>query len=851
MNRTMRKDVLRSIKSGLGRFLSISFIVAIGCGLFAGVRSSGDEMRATADRYFDDAVLADAQIYSPIGFYSDDPDLFLDIDGVDRFMPGCAVTVESVYGNETRIVRVQSLSAGKEYDLINLPQPVTGRLPERPDECVVERRAIEDGSYSVGDTVHVRIERQSYESMFLREETFRIVGSIDSPSYLSFSWSAISIGSKEPRYNIFTTADAFHTDRYTHLYFTFTGSADEYCYSPEYDEIIEKGLKKIRFAAEGWLTDRYLAFTGQQKGSDSGQEEGSQDTVPENLIREFFESGAKPYYILTRDDVQGYTLFHNDTQRVDGLAEVFPGFFFLVSALVCLTTMTRMVDEERTRIGVLKALGYKTGSIAMKYVIYAAAAAISGSISGVIIGFQVFPRVIFRPYLIMYRLPPIEPVFRLEHAWLTVLIAVTSIVASAVFAILMTMITKPAELMRPKPPLTGRSFAFERIGLIWKRLSFIHKVTIRNLLRYGKRFVMTALGVAGCTALILTGFGLKDAVNDIVDKQFDEILTHDLRVYLSSPTRDAEEDPAILLLRKTEGVTDICPVSALPVTIENATGDEQGASLIIPADKTLFEEYYCLRERQSRKQIRIPDDGVVISEKAAVLLGLYRGDTVRFAVEGHREFEAVITGIAENYIDHYVYLSPSLAREKLGESFDFNVVLIQTNRTDVAGLEESASEILEKPEFSVVVNYSGVKAQMHEIFRNLDSVIYVLTGSAFALAAIVLYNLTNINVRERIREIATLKVLGFFDPEVSAYVFRENAALTVIGAGIGLLLGILMHSSVIRTAEVDMIMFGREIRPASFLLAFFVTCGFSLLIHGIMHFFLKRIKMVESLKSVE
>jgi putative ABC transport system permease protein len=405
--------------------------------------------------------------------------------------------------------------------------------------------------------------------------------------------------------------------------------------------------------------------------------------------------------------------------------------------------------------------------------------------------------------------------------------------------------------MRPKPPILGRTFAFERIDFLWRRLSFIHKVTVRNLLRYGKRFVMTALGIAGCTALILTGFGLKDAVNDIVDKQFDEILTHEMRVYLDEPTTDAKDNPAIRLLSGMDGITCICPVSAQPVTIQNADGEKLGASFIVPSDTEIFEDFYHLRERDGGAMIRIPDDGVVLSEKAAILLDLKKGDTALFITGSGSEIKAKIAGIAENYIEHYVYISPSFAKEAISEQLEYNVVLTRTDRADGAAREDLAAEILEKREFAAVVNYSGIKAQTHEIFKNLDSVIYVLTGSAFALAAIVLYNLTNINVKERIREIATLKVLGFYDPEVSAYVFRENAALTVIGAGLGLLLGIFMHSSVIRTAEVDMIMFGREIRPISFILAFSVTCGFSIIIHGIMHFYLKRIRMVESMKSVE
>lgn len=843
MKRTMRKGIVRAITGSMGRFLSIFSIVAIGCALFAGVRSTGDEMRATADRYFDSAMLADAQIYSPIGFYGADTDLFSSIDGIERFMPGCSVTVSSVRGDETRNVRVQSISGGEGFDSINMPGLVSGRFPESPKECVVEHRAVIDGSYSLGETIRVMIDEGTYESMLLIEDEFTIVGSVDSPLYLSFSWSAISIGSRHPRYNIFTNIDAFHPGRYNYLYFNFKGTTEAFSYSPEYDRILENGIKELQFESQVWTNDRYGAYLKDQEGAFA--------EIPEHLIREFFESGADPFYILTRDDVQGYSLYENDTRRVDGLAKIFPALFYLVSALVCLTTMTRMVDEERIQIGVMKALGYTAGAISIKYVAYAGLAGILGGLFGVTVGFQIFPRVIYRPYLIMYRLPPIRPIFRLEHAWPALTIAVLAIVLATVFAILKILRSRPAELMRPKPPLIGRSVPLENAGTLWKRLSFFHKVTIRNLFRYEKRFIMTVLGIAGCTALILTGFGLRNAVNDIIDKQFAEILTHEYRVWVKTPVIDPVGDSSVRLLSGISGVEGVCPVSAQTVYIRGTSEERLEVSLVVPADPDQFKNYYNLRDRKSGRPISLPSDGVVLSEKAATLLDLKIGDMVAVEAEDLPVFEAKIIAIAENYVEHYVYMSPEFADRSIEGTRAYNVILTRTGAEEGDARDRLATDILEKDEFTALISYSKVKEQMHDIFKNMDALIYVLIGSAFALALIVLYNLTNINVKERIREIATLKVLGFYDTEVSAYVFRENAVLTVLGAGPGLLLGMLMHSSVTLSGEVDMIMFGRDIHPDSFILAFLITCGFSILIHALMHFYLKRVEMVESLKSVE
>lgn len=843
MKRTMRKGIVRAITGSMGRFLSVFSIVAIGCGLFAGVRSAGDEMRATTDRYFDSSVLADAQIYTPIGFRESDLERFSGMEGVARFMPGCVVVAESEYGDEIRNVRVQTISGGEIYDRINLPKVIEGRLPGAPDECVVEYRAIQDGSYSLGEKVKLTIPDGSTQSMLLRENDLTIVGAIDSPLYLSFSWSAISIVSSEPKYNIFTGNDAFYPDRFNFMYFTFKGSADAFSYSPEYDEIIQDGTGNLRYEARVWANDLYAAYSG-----------GAVNEFPEiseELIREFFDSGSEPFYVLTRDDVQGYTLFENDARRVDGLAKIFPALFYLVAALVCLTTMTRMVDEERIQIGVMKALGYSAAAISVKYVAYATLAGLLGGLFGTAIGFQIFPRVIYKPYLIMYRLPPIRPVFRYEHAWPALLIAVFAIVLATVFAILKILRSRPAELMRPKPPLVGRSVPAEKVGLIWNRMSFFHKVTVRNLFRYEKRLIMTVLGIAGCTALILTGFGLRNAVNDIIDKQFSDILLHDIRVYLKDPVTDVQSDVSISLLSSIEGVEGVCPISAQTATVFGEDGEELELSLVVPADVDQFKDYFNLRERESGRPIALPADGVILSEKASKLLGLRKGDTARIEPAGSEAFEAPIVAIAENYVEHYVYMSPEYASRVFGNLEPINVLLTRTDDLDGDAADLLAKEILEKDEFSALMSYSTVKARMHVIFRNLDALIYVLIGSAFALALIVLYNLTNINVKERIREIATLKVLGFYDTEVSAYVFRENAVLTLVGAGPGLLLGMLMHSSVTLSGEVDMIMFGRQIHPESFVLAFLITCGFSVIIHAIMHFYLKRIGMVESLKSVE
>lgn len=843
MKRTMRKELFRVISGSIGRFLSIFIMVAIGCGFYAGVKSTGDEMRTGADIYFDRSALMDGHLRSPLGFDEQSVLDFSRAEGVSGVMPGYEVVSDSLYFEEIRSVRIQSISAGDPYPSLNIPTLVSGRMPENANECVIDHRAIKSEKYEIGQTIDLQLKENPAASLLLEKDSFTIVGSVDTPVYLSISWSALSVGSKEPDFNIFVPIDAFKGDLFSDIYIIYDDAADEFCYGDRYREITEAGRKEVLKVAGQWSADRLTEIAAAIQSGESD--------IPEALVTEYLESGAESFYYLGRESIQGYSLFHADTKRVDGLAKVFPVFFFLVSSLVCLTTMTRMVDEERLQIGSLKALGYSNTAVASKYLLYAALASGLGSFFGLAVGFQVFPRTIFTTYLIMYRMPPIHPVFHIGYAWYTILISVMLTILATLYAIMSTLRSRPAELMRPKPPRGGQRVFLERASMIWKKMSFTHKVTVRNLFRYKKRFLMTTIGIAGCTALILTGFGLKDSVNGVADKQFDDILIHDMRVYLRTPVTDPESDASVAALSSMPGVEEVLPVYADSFEVSNKDGDQLDASCLVSDQETVFREYYNLRSRKSGKPLRIQKDKAIISEKLSILLNLNEGDRITLKSDKGDKTEVEISGIAENYIDHYVFISAELISEVTGEEPSENVVLVKTENLTGKEREVLRDRMLDTHDYAAVVDYSRTRMELFDIFSSMDYVVLVLTVSAFLLAVVVLYNLTNINIKERIREIATLKVLGFYDGEVSAYVFRENALLTIIGAGAGLLLGIFMHLFVIRTAEVDMIMFERQISPLSFILAFLLTCAFSFGINLIMHFYLKHVKMVESLKSVE
>jgi putative ABC transport system permease protein len=537
---------------------------------------------------------------------------------------------------------------------------------------------------------------------------------------------------------------------------------------------------------------------------------------------------------------------------MNAIASVFPFFFFAVAALVSLTTMTRMVDEERTQIGSLKALGYSRRSIAMKYTLYAAIASITGGIAGLLIGFQLFPRVIYSAYLIINRLPPIHPPFRMDLAWMTLLTAVICTCTAALFAILASLRATPAMLLRPKAPKIGKRVLLEKIPFIWKRMGFIQKVTARNIFRYKKRFFMTVIGIAGCTALILTGFGLKDSITGLVDKQYGGIMKYDLQIVFGSAVTDPQTDETNLWLSSTKEIKSMELISAQSVKVVSANEpDTFTASLIVPQSVSDFALYADLHKRVGKAELPMTDDGVILTEKLARLKNVGVGDKITLQGINDRDVEVTVTGISENYIYHFIYMTPTLYEKLYGSSAPLTAAFAMLSDTSTGAINTFKDELATHTNIAGTIFVPLLKDEFGNIFTSLNYVILVLIMSAFALAMVVLYNLTNININERTREIATIKVLGFYDTEVSGYVFRENAIITVIGAVLGLGLGTMLHSFVVGTAEIDMIMFGRDIAPMSFLISFALTILFSILVNFVMHFYLKKISMVESLKSVE
>lgn len=558
------------------------------------------------------------------------------------------------------------------------------------------------------------------------------------------------------------------------------------------------------------------------------------------------------WYVTDRSSLPEYSGYGDNADRMHNIGRVFPVLFFLVAALISLTTMTRMVEEERIQIGTLKALGYDKSSIAFKYLCYAFLATLGGSVFGVLVGEKLLPFIIVYAYGIIYHdMGKIQLPYNVSYALIASGTALLCTMGATLAACWHELSETPASLMRPPSPKEGKRVLMERMTFLWSRLSFSWKSSFRNLFRYKKRFLMTIFGIGGCMALILVGYGLRDSIMDIVTLQYGEIQTYDSLVVMKE---DAGEDQVQELKRaldqekNAEGYTEIY-MKKLDLSLDKG---KLGVYLMVPEKSGSLDTYVSFRDRTSGEIYRLEDQGIILTEKTAKLLEVSVGDTLDLAQDGETEKEVTVAAVCENYLGHYAYMAPELYEQVYGQEPDYGTLVLKMKEgTTEEEAEDTGEKALTYPAVLSVSYTSTLADQLDDMLSSLDIVIAVLIISAGMLAFVVLYNLNNININERKRELATLKVLGFYDMEVGAYVYRENIMLTLIGSLLGALLGVLLHRFVIVTVEVDACMFGRNINPLSFVYAVAFTVAFSVIVNGVMFFKLRKIDMVESLKSVE
>ena len=613
--------------------------------------------------------------------------------------------------------------------------------------------------------------------------------------------------------------------------------------------------KKLQDAAKDLKKGEKDLADGKKEYEDAKKD--AEDEIAENQqklddAKKELEDLEMPEWMVTdREELPEYTDYGDNADRLRNIGQVFPVIFFLVAALISLTTMTRMVEEQRTQIGTLKALGYKKSAIAAKYICYAFFATLLGSVLGMLIGEKIIPYIIITAYGIMYHnvANTISIDYQPGFALIASAASVVCTVGATLFASGKELQETPASLMRPPAPKEGKRVLLERLTFIWKHLSFSWKSTIRNLFRYKKRLIMTVFGIAGSMGLMLVGFGIQDSISDIAAIQYRELQHYDGMVIEDSDATEEEHAELFEYMKENEQIAHCNRVQMTKISAPKGSSNIS-IYLFVPESLSEFAKDVTLKNRITGETYELTDEGAAISEKTASLLGLKVGDMIPLK-KGDKEYKVRVAVITENYMSHYLYMTPRVYEQTFGEKPEYENIVFTMQEDCKDDLEMAGTRILAYPGALSISYTSSLASQVDRMLSTLDAVILVLIVSAGMLAFVVLYNLNNINITERQRELATLKVLGFYDGEVSQYVLRENVILTVLGIMFGAVFGILIHRYVITTVEVDAVMFGRNIKLLSFLYSGILTSIFSIVVNGVMHFKLKTIDMVESLKSVE
>lgn len=838
------KDFFRTLAANKGKFISVFFIILLGAAFFSGLRSSERDMLLSAEKYYDDSGLYDYRVISTVGLTETDVGQLLALPEVAGAEGAYSM---DVLFDETDNLAVKLMSYS---DTMNIPTVTEGRLPESADECLVDSFLREKGTYNLGDKVRVMSGDGGDLSESLAYTEMTIVGFGNLPQYMDLNRGSGSVGSGEIEGFVLVERQAFTSDVYTEIYLTLEGAKETDSFESAYDQLAAKGEEAIEGLSESACARRYDELF------DAACEEikaqlGLPSLTPE--IEEMIRAGIPQpqWYVLGRDAIISAVNFESDAGRVASLGKLLPIIFFLVAALVSLTAMTRMVEEDRQQIGTLKALGSSNAAIMARYILYALLPTLTGSVIGVLFGEKVFPLAIMKAYSLLYEgLTSYVIPYNLVEGLIAVLASVLVTGLATVFACYSVSHAKPAEIMRPEAPKPGKRVLIERIPFLWKRLNFTQKATVRNMFRYKKRLFMTIIGVAGCMGLVLVGLGLHDSIMVVADKQFEEITHYQATVTITSTLADGERsDLEGEILSVRDGVSALVMYQQ---TVD-AQGDDgvQTITLAVPQTTDGIEDYFTFRERTTRKALALSDDGVIISEKTAKTLGVGVGDSLSFMDADMNNITVTISAIFENYIGHYIFMTEAHYEKLFGGTPQYNQIILRYADTSDEFQDGLGNALLALDDVQGVAFVSTTVKWANDTLSSLNTIVLIVLGSAALLALVVLYNLNSINIAERQREIATLKVLGFYDNEVASYVYRENILLTVIGVIFGIFVGILLHQYVIASIEVDMIMFGRSISWLSYIYGTLITLGFSLIVNLVMYRSLKKIDMLKSLKSIE
>ena len=815
MNKSMWKTTLREIKNSLGRYLAIFAIIGLGVGFFSGLRVTHDAMVEATDGFVKDHAMFDYRLISTLGFTDDDIDELKKTDGIeDAYGAYRADAIVTDNGTEY-VASFHSLD-----DSVNTPSLTYGRMPEKSGEILADGRFYPKDL--VGKTITLSDNNTSDTlSCFSRTE-FTVVGLAYSPLYLNYERGNSSVGNGTVSYFFLIFPEDFSMPVYTDVYLTV--SRKNHIYTDEYNNHIERIQDSLADALSNISDNRY------------------------NLYKNLYgmEMPTFSTYILTRNENIGYTCFENDSKIVLGISVVFPVFFFLVAALVCITTMSRMIEEQRTQIGILKALGYGEMTIMAKYMIYSGSAAVLGCVSGFFAGCYAFPTIIWKVYGLMYGFCDIDFVFSTPLFLISLAVALICSVGTTYISCKTDLFNVSAELIRPKAPKNGKRVFIEHITFIWKHLPFLHKVSIRNVFRYKGRFIMMLLGISGCMGLLITGFGIRDSISEIADAQYTQILVYDEAVNFAETMTPETLDG---FKEEHSDIIDVfMPICQTPVDPVD-TGSIRSVDLIALCSEENWKSVLDLHDKEGNK-LPYPKDGeVILSHNVADVNNVGVGDTITLKDTDYNNITLKVSGICDNYFHAYAYISAETYEKGFDRQVPYRSAFVSL-KEGVDPHEAAASFMNDHQVTNVSVNVDTLD-MFSQMMQAMDYIVILVLVCAAALAFIVLYNLTNINITERVREIATIKVLGFYANETASYVFRENVILTVLGAIAGIPVGIWLHSYVMSNIKLDMVTFDVHINGISYLYSFLFTFAFAVIVDIVMYFKLARINMAESLKSIE
>lgn len=818
MKTKLLKHIFMKIKDNYKRFLSLICMAFLGVGFYAGIQSSSPDMLKTLDNFYDENNVYDISVISNVGLTEDD---LLKLSKIKNVELAINIQEKDTYLEiEENNYVVKLIEYNSQMNNVYIKE---GRLPKNNNEVSVDNALLENNNLKLGDSITIDGKKYS------------IVGNVISPLYFSAERPNSNLGSGKVDYYIYVYNGFLDLEAYSNIYITVKGAKKYLTNSDSYKKLINNVKKDIDLIKDKQQDIRYdelysdIIETSEMYGISIDES---------NFIK-------PKWYIYDRLDNTSYKELINASDNLKKIGNIFPIIFFAISVLVSLISMMRMIEEDRVENGTLKSLGYNSFHITLKYVIYSLLATTIGSSVGAIFGSYMIPSVIWNIYKKIFFIPKFIYLLKSDYNALGLWICILCICGTSVIVCIKNLREVPANLMRPKAPKSGKKILLERINFIWKKLKFSDKITIRNIFRYKSRVITTVLGIAGCTSLILAGFGLKDSIKDVTDFQFNNIIKYDKLLMTNESINQIDIEKELLNDDKVENFTNVNTQN-----IKVLFNEEQEVTMITPDDFNSISKSISLIDLKTNNVIdNISDNSCIISEKTAKLLDIDVGDKISLLDNDNNKYDIKVSYIIKNYINQYLYINKN-TYNNLFNNYKINSILISLKDEDKNSKEFDKKYISNGYALTIVDN-DDIKSSMNDMLSSIDSIVAILIIAAASLAFVVLYNLSNINISERKREIATLKVLGFYPSEVDKYINRETVLLTILGIVIGLLFGSYLSHFIISTCEPDYIMFDRHVYTLSYFYSLFITAIFTIIVTIVTHFNLKKINMVTSLKNVE